>query len=499
MHSEAGTSTVDLVALAQQGDRSALERLFARHSAALRRWASGRLPGWARDLADTDDIVQEALLQTFRRIEDFEARGAGCLHAYLRQAVANRIRDELRRKARRPDFADLDSALATKGPSPLEQAIGRDKLERYERALATLKAKDQEAIIARVEMGCAYHEMAESLGKPSPEAARKAAQRALPVCWRQWTMTPPDGRPIDDLLRAVLDGDVVDWTEAESRGGETRRLAGHLRVVAAVANAHRAETAPGIETPPADWGFTPPWTWGHLRIIQRIGRGNFGEVYHARDLRLERDVAPKLVPVNKHEGPASSMLREGRLLARIRHPNVVTIYGADYIGGWIGLWMELVHGRTLEELLWSGQAFGPTEVARIGVELARALDAVHAAGLIHRDIKAQNVMREDGGRIVLMDFGAGRGLNEGGSDLTGTPLYLAPEIFRGQRATVQTDIYSLGVLLYHLLTRSYPVCGDTIRKLRRAHEEDARPSLPLVRSDVPRRLKESSSCHQSAA
>jgi RNA polymerase sigma-70 factor (ECF subfamily) len=173
------TTTVELVAMAQRGDRSALDRLFARHSAPLRRWARGRLPPWARDLADTDDVVQEALLQTFKRIEDFEARGVGSLHAYLRHAVLNRIRDELRRKARRPDFTDLDRALTSDVPSPLREAIGRDGLERYERALATLRAEDQEAIIARVEMGYTYQELAESLGKSSAEAARKATERAL--------------------------------------------------------------------------------------------------------------------------------------------------------------------------------------------------------------------------------------------------------------------------------------------------------------------------------
>ena len=153
--------------------------LFVRHSAPLRRWASGRLPRWARDLADTDDIVQEALLQTFKRIEEFEARGAGSLHAYLRQAVVNRIRDELRRKARLPEFNELDSHTEDAGPTALDQVISRDALESYERALAQLKPAEQEAIIARVEMGYTYQELAESLGKPSAEAARKAAQRAL--------------------------------------------------------------------------------------------------------------------------------------------------------------------------------------------------------------------------------------------------------------------------------------------------------------------------------
>jgi RNA polymerase sigma-70 factor (ECF subfamily) len=179
MTSPDASSTVELVARARDGDQSALDQLFARHNTPLKRWARGRLPQWARDLADTDDIVQEALLQTFKRIGAFEARGPGSLHAYLRHAVLNRIRDELRRKARRPDFTDLDAALTSAAPSPLREAIGRDGLERYERSLATLKPEDQEAIIARIEMGYTYQELAESLGKSSSEAARKAAGRAL--------------------------------------------------------------------------------------------------------------------------------------------------------------------------------------------------------------------------------------------------------------------------------------------------------------------------------
>ena len=172
-------STVELVALAQKGDRTAVERLFARHSPPLRRWASGRLPRWARDMADTNDVVQEALLQTFKKIEDFEARGAGSLHAYLRQAVLNQIRDELRRRGREPVRADFDDRRPDLGVSPLQFAIDGEARERYERALARLRAQDQEAIIARVEMGYTYEELADSLGKPSADAARKTARRAL--------------------------------------------------------------------------------------------------------------------------------------------------------------------------------------------------------------------------------------------------------------------------------------------------------------------------------
>jgi RNA polymerase sigma factor (sigma-70 family) len=172
-------STFHLIERARAGDQEALERLFARHLRPLQRWARGRLPKWARDLADTDDLVQDTLVQTFKRIEDFEPRRVGALQAYLRQAVINRIRNELRRKGRQPHVTDLDGIEVESVESPLEQAIGREAVERYEEALQRLKAEEREAIIARVEMGYSFEELAEALGKPTPDAARKAVHRAL--------------------------------------------------------------------------------------------------------------------------------------------------------------------------------------------------------------------------------------------------------------------------------------------------------------------------------
>jgi RNA polymerase sigma factor (sigma-70 family) len=173
-------STFSLIERARAGDEEALERLFAKHLKPLQRWATGRLPKWARDLADTDDLVQDTLLRTFKRIESFEPRRVGALQAYLRNAVLNRLRDELRRKGREPESTNLDSvAVEAAADSPLEAAIGREKVEAYEKALQCLKPEEREAIIARVELGYSYEEMAVMLDKPSAEAARKAAQRAL--------------------------------------------------------------------------------------------------------------------------------------------------------------------------------------------------------------------------------------------------------------------------------------------------------------------------------
>lgn len=172
-------TTADLLARAREGDHAAIERLFARHLRPLQRFARGRLPGWARDMADTDDLVQDALLQTFKRIEGFESRHPGALQAYLRQAVLNRLRDELRRKARAPARVDVGDAERELRGSPLEEAVGRETLAAYEQALGRLKPEEREAVIGRLEMGFSYEELALALDKPTPDAARKAAQRAL--------------------------------------------------------------------------------------------------------------------------------------------------------------------------------------------------------------------------------------------------------------------------------------------------------------------------------
>jgi RNA polymerase sigma-70 factor (ECF subfamily) len=171
--------TFELIERLRAGDRSAADALFARYAGPLRRWAQGRLPAWARDIADTQDLVQDTLLQTFKRIDRVQIRGEGALRAYLRQALMNRVRDELRRRDRRGAAGVLDSETPDPSPSPLEQAIGREGFERYERALSALRPSDREAVIGRLEMGYSYDELAETLEKPSTEAVRKTVRRAM--------------------------------------------------------------------------------------------------------------------------------------------------------------------------------------------------------------------------------------------------------------------------------------------------------------------------------
>jgi RNA polymerase sigma-70 factor (ECF subfamily) len=172
-------STFVLIEQIRAGDKSALDRLLRRFLPLLTRWASGRLPRGARDLSDTEDLVQETIISALRHIDHIEIRGEGALQAYLRRAVLNRIRDELRRHGRRGLVETLDENVRTKEDSPLEVAIGNEALERYEAALARLNAGDREAVIARIELGQTYAEIASALGKPSTEAARMAVNRAL--------------------------------------------------------------------------------------------------------------------------------------------------------------------------------------------------------------------------------------------------------------------------------------------------------------------------------
>jgi serine/threonine protein kinase len=279
---------------------------------------------------------------------------------------------------------------------------------------------------------------------------------------------------LEQLANAVLDGTAVDWAAESDLDGFERPLVQHLKVVAAVAGVHRM-----------------PDSWGHLHILERIGKGTFGEVYRAWDSRLDREVALKLLPADRSSDyrPDSSFIHEGRLLARVRHNNIVTIHGAEQIGDRIGLWMELVRGRTLEQMLGEGTSFTPAEAVRIGLDLCTAVSAVHAAGLLHRDIKAHNVMLADDGRVVLMDFGTGREVNDRStSDVAGTPLYVAPEVLDGEPATAQIDVYSLGVLLFHILTGSYPVQGQTVSDIRAAHKAGVRATLRGFRPGVPSRM-----------
>ena len=306
-------------------------------------------------------------------------------------------------------------------------------------------------------------------------------------------------------------GRPIDWDHEErSADSEEQRAAiRELRVIAAiVAFGEAAQSAPesgdlsasvslarsvfaGDTTggPAADEGppLAPGTRWGHVEILERVGRGAFGDVYRARDTRLDRVVALKLLAASA-PGAGDDVVREARLLARVRHPNVVTVHGADRVDGRVGIWMEYLDGETLDSVLRQRGTLDAREAALIGIDLCRALSAVHAAGVAHRDVKLANVMRARGGRIVLMDFGLGHEWDATRRAplrrLSGTPLFMAPEVLRGQPGDPQSDIYSLGVVLFALVTGRLPIEASSLSQLLARHERREARRVRDLRSDV---------------
>jgi serine/threonine-protein kinase len=302
-------------------------------------------------------------------------------------------------------------------------------------------------------------------------------------------MTVPPEEPAPDLERvvdAISDGAAVEW-DAELAGprADPETLEA-LRLIDGVARMHRTGAVPARDTAR---GEAAEPSWGNLLIRGDLGAGVYGEVYRAFDPGLRREVALKLWSTTARPRLIEQLLDEARSLARVRHPNVLLVHGADVHDGRVGMWTELLEGSTLEQLI---AQLGPghwREAALYGIELCRALTAVHAIGLVHRDVKAANVMRERGGRIVLMDFGsASRFLgshDESPAGVQGTPLAMAPEVLRGEPATPAADVYSLGVLLFRLVAARYPVEADSLEQLRETLERGTPLTLRALCPDVP--------------
>ena len=168
-----------LLARLQQGETAARDELLRRYWPRLQRWASGRVPTGARDLYETDDLVQDTIVAALGRLEDFEPEHDGALVAYLRTAILNRVRSLARGARRRGDRVELHDDLSHHGPSPLENVIGSEAVARYERALGRLRPEDRDVIHLKIELDLPYDQVASALGKPTITAARMAVSRAL--------------------------------------------------------------------------------------------------------------------------------------------------------------------------------------------------------------------------------------------------------------------------------------------------------------------------------
>jgi eukaryotic-like serine/threonine-protein kinase len=236
---------------------------------------------------------------------------------------------------------------------------------------------------------------------------------------------------------------------------------------------------------------------GRYEILKLIGRGGMGAVYKARDTELDRIVALKLIRPEFAKNPEIlRRFKQELILARqVTHKNVIRIFDLGQSDGIKFITMDFVEGQDLRQLLLERGKLAPEQAARIMLQICRALEAAHAEGVIHRDLKPQNVMLDANGRVYVMDFGIARsaflpGMTQTGA-LIGTPEYMSPEQARGEKLTERSDIFSLGIILYELLTAKSPYYSDTpLATLWKRMQEKATPpvvvdpTLPQALSDI---------------
>ena len=230
---------------------------------------------------------------------------------------------------------------------------------------------------------------------------------------------------------------------------------------------------------------------GRYSLERELGRGGMGIVYLARDVRLDRPVALKLLPPDRARAPGlrQSFLREARIAARLAHPNIEPIHAVEEIGEFVFYAMRYVAGETLGERLRRVHRLAPHDAARVLRDTAYALAYAHAQGVIHRDIKPDNILLEaDGNRAVLTDFGIARLVDSpdaSGGRVVGTPEYVAPEQAAGEPVDGRSDLYALGAVGFHCLSGRPPFTGE-VRELLAQHLTCPAPSLLSVAPDVPR-------------
>ncbi|MCB1051103.1 MAG: serine/threonine protein kinase [Acidobacteria bacterium] len=289
----------------------------------------------------------------------------------------------------------------------------------------------------------------------------------------------------EPLAQAIADHVPIDWQEATA-GPDPDRFHQNLLIIEAIAEEFRDLEPPLAQEP----SLLPSlFQWGHLEIREKIGEGGYGEVFRAWDQVLHREVALKLCRSDRLQlAGHRSYLEEARRLARVRHPHVLAIHGADIRDNRVGLWCDLLEGQTLSKYQEHNGPLTLGELLTLTEQLASAMMAVHQAGMVHGDIKAANLFRKPEGKLILMDFGAVTEPSKSSSHqaVVGTPLYMAPELLEEGQPTPQSDCFSAGVLLYKLATNSFPYTGKNLLELIGNINRAIVPQVVSLRPDLPK-------------
>jgi hypothetical protein len=308
---------------------------------------------------------------------------------------------------------------------------------------------------------------------------------------------------VERLQQEVADRQPIDWaalmTELTSGGKaspETLHQVSLLRLLDEIGAAHTSFQSGEFGDDGGAFASAEPLSddtleaWGRYLLEHKVGRGGFGSVYRAWDPVLEMPVALKILHRRHSDQQLKNrLLEEGRALGQVKHPNIVHVKNVEEHDGRLGLIMEFLSGETMDEIV-ATRRLDADEASSVVEDVCRALTAVHANGLIHRDVKARNIIREADGRVVLMDFGAGLSVAAAQVDAAtvGTPLYMAPEQFDSQPATAVGDVYSVGVLLFHLVTGRHPYEGASAEDIHDAHRTGRANRLLKLRPDLPVRF-----------
>ena len=229
------------------------------------------------------------------------------------------------------------------------------------------------------------------------------------------------------------------------------------------------------------------------RLEKRIGQGGMAEVWLANDISLSRKVAVKMMKAQHNNDPivAERFRREAQAVGNLSHPNIVTVYDVVENEGHQAVIMEYVEGMTLREVLDQRTRLSPSLTVHIGMAIGSALDAAHASGIVHRDIKPGNILLTQTGRVMLADFGIAKALNATEADLTnqnimmGTAKYLSPEQVRGKPLDGRADIYALGLVLYECLAGRVPFIGESDVETALARVQREPPNLLKKRPNLP--------------